>query len=227
MILSKETAMSSKSFPVLIVAVLLAAQALAQPAPAPDKAPSPQQEYQALLERVKKSDASVDFARMRQLQTQLDDYEPYGVDVEESPFKVLASGNAEKAQAVAEQVLAASYLDLEAHTVAARIAEKRGDKAAAAHHQYVVQGVIDSILKSGDGKTLGTAYVVITVSEEYATMGHLGLRVAGQSLLHDDAGHSYDLLKGVDPESRATQEVYFNIDSIMGAADKMFSPGRG
>ena len=210
--------MSSKSLLVLMAAVLLVPQVVAQ------TAPSPQQEYQALLERVKKSDASVDFARMRQLQTRLDDYEPYGVDVDEHPFKVLAAGNVEKAQALAEQMLAASYLDLEAHTVAARIAEKRGDKAAAAHHQYVVQGVIDSILKSGDGKTTKTAYVVITVSEEYATMGHLGLQVAQQDLLHDDAGHSYDLLKGVNPETRATQEVYFNIDSIMAAANKMFSP---
>ncbi|HEX5719038.1 MAG TPA: DUF4919 domain-containing protein [Thermoanaerobaculia bacterium] len=208
--------MSSKSISVLIVAVLLAAQASAQPAP--------QEEFQALLERVKKSDASVDFTRMRQLQTQLDDYEPYGLDVKENPLALVRDGKLERAQAVAQQVLAVSYLDLEAHTAAARVAEERGDKAAAAHHRYVVDGVLDSILKSGDGKTTGTAYVVITVSEEYATMGHLGLQVAEQSLLNDDAGHAYDLLKGVNPETKATQEVYFNIDSIMGAAAKMFSP---
>lgn len=211
--------MASKSIPVLIVAALLAAQSFAQPAPVP----TPEQEFQALLERVKKSDESVDFSRMRQLQTQLDSYEPYGVDVEESPFKVLAAGNVQRAQTLAEQVLAVSYLDLEAHTVAGRIAGQRGDKAAAAHHQYVVKGVIDSILKSGDGKTTGTAYVVIAVSEEYATMGHFGLKVAEQNLLKDDAGHSYDLLKGVNPETKATQEVYFNIDSIMGALDKKFA----
>jgi hypothetical protein len=222
---SKEAAMSSKSIPVLIVAALLAAQALAQPAPAPDKGPTPQQEFQVLLERVKKSDASVDFARMRQLQTQLDDYEPYGVDVDEHPLALLGDGNVERAQAVAQQILAVSYLDLEAHTAAARIAEQRGDKAAAAHHQYVLQGIFDSILKSGDGKTTGTAYVVIAISEEYATMGHLGLQVAGQSLLNDDAGHSYDLLTGVNPETKATQEVYFNIDSIMGALNEMLSVG--
>lgn len=214
--------MSAKPLLVLLAALLLATQVLAQPAPAP--APTPQQEYQALLERVKKSDASVDFGRMRQLQTQLDDYEPYGVDVEERPFKLLGKGNPERALAVAKQILAVSYLDLESHSAAARVAEERGDKAAAAHHRYVVQGVIDSIFASGDGKSTGTAYVVIAISEEYATMGHLGLRVAKQHLLHDDAGHSYDLLEGVSPETRATREVYFNIDSIMGALDKKLSP---
>jgi hypothetical protein len=212
--------MSSKTSLVLIAAMLLAPQVIAQPAPAP----TPQQEYQALLERVKKSDASVDFGRMRQLQTQLDDYEPYGVDVEESPLKLLQKGDSGKALAVAQQILAASYLDLESHSAAAKVAEERGDKAAAAHHQYVMNGILDSILKSGDGKTPATAYVVITVSEEYALMARLGLRVAQQHLLNDDSGHSYDLLEAVNPETRTAQEVYFNIDAIMTAANKMFSP---
>jgi hypothetical protein len=214
--------MSPKSL-VLIAAVLLASQALAQPAPAPAKAPSPQEEYQALLEKVKKSDASVDFARMRQLQTQLDDYKPYGADVDEHPLALVGKGKLDQAKAVAQQILAESYLDLEAHTAAGRVAEKRGDKAAAAHHRYVVDGVLGSILKSGDGKTPATAYVVIAISEEYALMSRLGLQVAQQHLLNDDDGHSYDLLEGVNPETRAKQEVYFKIDALMGALDKELS----
>lgn len=214
--------MSLKNFVLPAVClVLLAVQAVAQPAPAP--APTPEQEFQALLERVKKSDASVDFARMRQLQARLDSYAPYGPDVEEHPLALLAGGNVEGAKLLAKQILAVSYLDMEAHTAAARVAEKQGDKTAAAHHRYVVDGVLDSILKSGDGKTAGTAYVVITISEEYALMAHLGFQVAGQSLLNDDAGHSYDLLRGVNPETRATQEVYFNIDALMGALGKELS----
>jgi hypothetical protein len=223
MILSKEQTMSSKTILVLILAALLAPQVIAQPAPAPDKASSPEQEFQALLERVKKSDGSVDFARLRQLQTQVKSYQPYGPDVEGHPLALLADGNFEGALLLAKQILAVSYLDMEAHTAAARAAEKLGDKAAAAHHQYVLQGVLDSILKSGDGKTTETAYVVIAISEEYALMGHLGLQVAGQSLLNDEAGHSYDLLRGVNPETKAAQEVYFNIDAMMGALGEELS----
>lgn len=212
--------MSSKSFAVLIVAVLLAAQVVAQQAPAP----TPQQEFQALLERVKKSDASVDFTRVRQLQTQLASYKPYGVDVEEHPYKVLQAGDLKKAQAVVEQILAESYLDMDAHNVAALLADRRGDKAAAEYHRYVLGGVVDSILGSGDGRTPETAYVVIAVSEEYATVGILGLQVVEQHLMRDESGHSYDLLEVVNPETRATQKMYFNIDSVMGALSKKF-PG--
>lgn len=145
------------------------------------------------------------FARLRQLQTRVDSYKPYGADVEDHPLALLGNGNVDGALMLAKHVLAMSYLDLEAHTAAARIAQKRGDKAAAAHHQYVLQGIFDSILKSGDGKTLETAYVVIAISEEYALMAHFGFQVAGQSLLNDDAGHSYDLIRGINLETKATR----------------------
>jgi hypothetical protein len=198
----------------------------AKPADKPpqEEQTSPQQEYQALLERVKKSDASVDFKRMRELQTRLDNYAPYGAGLEdEHPLAALAAGEVARAQALAEGILAQGYLDLEAHFAAAQVADKRGDAAAAAHHRYVLQGVLDSILKSGDGKTPETAFVVIAISEEYAVMHHLGLKVAGQGLISDDEGHSYDLLHGVDPATQAAREVFFNIDAIMGALDKKLS----
>lgn len=183
---------------------------------------SPKQELQALLERVKKSDATVDFARMRQLQTQLDDYQPYG-DSESHPISLLKQGNIDGAQAMVDQMLAQNYLNMEAHFAGIRIAEQRKDEKAAAHHRYVFQGVIDSILKSGDGKSTKTAYLVVTIDEEYALMGHLGLRVAGQSLINDDEGHSYDLLRGVDADGKPGAEVYFNIDALMGALRKELS----
>jgi len=184
--------------------------------------PSPQQEFQALLARVKKSDSTVDFGRMRQLQTQLDSYDPYDSNVEDHPFTALDQGDVRRAKALAEAILAENYLQLEAHLAAAAVAEKSGDAAAAAHHRYVVQGVLDSILRSGDGKTPGTAFQVVAISEEYAVMRHLGLRVAEQLLIHSE-GHSFDLLRGIDPRRHTRQEVFFNIDPIMAALAKKFS----
>ncbi|HVR95998.1 MAG TPA: DUF4919 domain-containing protein [Thermoanaerobaculia bacterium] len=209
---------------ILIVLVAWPAAGQAPPAPDPQKpaAKSPQEEYKALLERVKASDKSVDFGKMRQLQTQLESYDPYG-DIESDPFEPLRSGNFKEAKVVAGQMIEANYLDVKAHIAAAAAAEKLGDKDAATHHQYVVKGIIDSIFKSGDGRTTETAFKVITVDEEYALLQSQGLRVAGQSLVNDEK-HSYDVLNALDPISMVTQEVYFNIDPIMQAADKMFSP---
>jgi uncharacterized protein DUF4919 len=217
--------MTSKSIPVAFLAALLAipAAAFQADAKAAEPAPSPEREFQSLLERVKKSDTTVDFAAMRKLQTQLASYKPYGADVEDHPSKLMSAGKLDQAQSLAEYVLGMNYLDLEAQMTAAAIAEKRGDAAAAAHHHYVVKGVLDSIFKSGDGNSIETAFVVVALSEEYAVMGQLGLRVSGQSLLNDGAGHSYDQLTGVNPKTQATQEVYFNIDALMGALTQELS----
>lgn len=63
-----------------------------------------------------------------------------------------------------------------------------------------------------------------------ALMGRLGLRVAEQSLINDDAGHSYDLLRTVtvDAEGKPGPEVYFNIDALMGAlSEELWKEQRG
>jgi hypothetical protein len=222
---SKEETMSPKTHrpsAAIVLSAFCLFTAFLSPLQAAEDRAAARQEFQGLLERVKKSDASVDFAKMRQLQTRLDDYSPYD-DSEDHPFTLLKAGNVERAQALADRMLAKNYLDLEAHFAAAEIAEKRKDEKAAAHHRYVIQGVLDSILKSGDGNSPKTAYVVVNISEEYALMGHFGLRVAEQSLINDEEGHSYDLLRGADAEGKPGREVYFNIDALMGALSEEFS----
>jgi hypothetical protein len=227
------------AFTVLCLAALLAISAARpasgqappaqKPAPEPVPAPDPgqggtavKQEYQALLERVKKSDMSVDFTKLRRLHTQLDTYDPYGVESQADLSNAFASGDPKQVKWLAERNLETNYLDLDAHAAAAAAADRLGERAAADHHRYVLQGVVDSVLASGDGKTPETAYTVVAISEEYATMAKLGLEVMGQALVRDGE-HAYDLLHGMDPGTKATREVYFNIDPLMRALDKKFS----
>ncbi len=139
------------------------------------------------------------------------------------PFDVLKSGDFKKAKLVAGQILETNYLYVKAHIAAVRAADELGDTATAAHHRYVAQGVIDSILKSGDGKTFETAYKVIAVDEEYALVQSQGLRVTEQALLREGE-HSYDVLTVLDPKTQTAWEVFFNIDPIMRSLDKKFSP---
>ena len=69
-----------------------------------------------------------------------------------------------------------------------------GDTGKADFHRAVLNGLIDSILKSGDGKSPKTAWVVISVHEEYVVLQVLGFKPSQQSLLHQD-DHSYDEMK--------------------------------
>ena len=73
------------------------------------------------------------------------------------------------------------------------------------------EGLLDSIRKSGDGKTSDAAFVVISTDEEYVLLNFLGLRATGQALINEK-GHSYDKMTAVDPKTNETVVYYFNID---------------
>jgi hypothetical protein len=70
--------------------------------------------------------------------------------------------------------------------------------------------LIDSIRSSGDGKSPATAWVVISVDEEYAVLRALGFKPSGQSLLRQN-GHSYDVMK-TKSDDGTEQTFYFNVD---------------
>jgi hypothetical protein len=60
------------------------------------------------------------------------------------------------------------------------------EEERAGFHKAVVQGLLRSIMDSGDGKSTETAYIVISVHEEYVVLQVLGLRPSGQSVLHQE-----------------------------------------
>lgn len=84
----------------------------------------------------------------------------------------------------------------------------------------IYRGHINAILASGDGKTYETAYIVMTTSDQYVLMSHLGLENQMQALLHS-GGHSFDMQKCIS-ESEGEIEVYFNIDLPFGSLNGMF-----
>lgn len=219
----KSPALSRFSLRLLLAVLCLSAAPLPRGAvaQAPETAgePAAHKEYRSLVARMKKSDPSLDFDRLRRLRTQLD---TYGAGSGEHPYNDLEAGDVAAAQALAENVLAENELDLEANITAATLADQRKDAATAAYHRYVVQGLLDSVLRSGDGQSPETAYKVIAVSEEHAVLHHLGLQPRDQILL-DIEGRAYDLFRTVDAEGRLAREVYFDVDAIEKGVDRKLS----
>jgi len=179
-----------------------------------------QAEFEALLARVRQSDASVDFLRLRHLYAESDTY-PLSRDPAEGPMiDAVVAGRHEEGLNVAREILARDYMNIEAHFASAVACQALGNMECVAHHTYVARGVIDSILAEGDGKTLATAYKVVSVPEEYALMRVFGLRVEGQSLVGTDDGHQYDVLTVRDTTTSEVSRVYFNIDASMAALSR-------
>lgn len=205
----------------LLIVALSAAAAHAGPKAAKTETQAAKQkEFDELIARVKKDDASVDFSHLRNLYTELDSYGPLSPDTKEM-FAALHDGDYKAALKRVDEILAENYLDTHAHYVGMIAADKLGDASRAAHHRYVEKGILDSILRSGDGKSPDTAYKVIFVSEEYALLRSLGLQSEQQNLI-DLGGHTFDVLTASGPKSKSVSKVWFSIDPITAAEERHF-----
>lgn len=92
-----------------------------------------------------------------------------------------------------------------------------GDTQMARKYAHMFFGMLNSIMVSGDGKSIETAYVVLKVADEYMVLGDMGLTSAGQSL----SGMT-DVLtietKGQDPPKgqKKIKKLYFNVEMPFG-----------
>lgn len=169
--------------------------------------------YEALLERIKRGDSTVDFGALRQALAESPAYRPYDPDAErlrKEMFAAYAAEDYEAANDRARRLLEADYLDIRGHMVKALIEQRLGNTELARFHQFMAVSLLRSILDSGDGRSPETAYVVIATAEEYAVLDLLGLRASDQALIHAN-GHSLDRLRAVGRDGDAVT-LYFNVD---------------
>jgi hypothetical protein len=184
------------------------------PSPAPTGAqPQAKSTYEALLEKVKKNDPSVDFKELRLGYTDTREYSPYVGDsmARKNMFEALKQKDYDKTLANATTMLGSNYLDIMGHFGAFVAHRELGHADLSVYHRWVFEGLLNSIKNSGDGKTPETAFVVISTDEEYALFNYLGLRPQDQALIKEK-GHDYDRMTALDPQTNQPVVYYFNID---------------
>jgi uncharacterized protein DUF4919 len=191
-------------------------KAMEQPQPEQQKQSQPVQppsEYSALLARVKGGDLSIDFKQLRV--SWMESPERHAAkdtsEQEKAMGAAMRDGDFKKAIRNADVVLDSEFVNLDAHLVEGRAYKELHDDKKAEFHRAVLDGLLRSIMDSGDGKSAKTAFVVITVHEEYIILSVLGLMPSEQSVQHT-GGHSYDVLKAKKRDSNETVTLYFNVD---------------
>ncbi len=191
-----------------LIFVLLALLAVS-PLAAQTASPS---EYSILLNSLKAGKTDIDYGRLRLSYMDSPEYKQ-ALDTSDAAKAMLEALNAKDyptALTQAETVLKSNYVNIEAHFVAFVANHELGATDKAEFYRAVFRGLIASIRSSGDGKSPATAWVVISVDEEYAVLRVLGLRPSGQSLMNQN-GHSYDVMKAKSDDG-AEQTFYFNVD---------------
>lgn len=207
--------MISKRALIILALFSLALAAAQQPdqKPQPEQKQEKQSEYASLLARVKNGDLTIDFKQLRF--SYMDSPERHSAKdtsgEEKEMWQLLSKKDYKAAIEKADVVLAGEFVNLDAHFVEFRAYTELQNAPQSDFHHAVFGGLIKSILDSGDGQSLQTAYVVISTHEEYVLLNLRGLRPNKQDLVMDH-GHSYDMLETIDPDTQKTVTLYFNVD---------------
>ena len=181
--------------------------------------PKPQQKppivdavaHAALVEKFKKG-GEVDFTKLRQAFYESADYNPDAPMLTYRPlYGALTQTNYAEAIKIAQSVLEKNFVEVNAHIVAHVAYRESGDTERAQFHKYVADGLLNSIKSTGDGKSVDTAFNVISINEEYGLLRSIGLTPIHQALIANK-GHSFDALTVVDPKTNQQSLVYFNVD---------------
>ena len=177
--------------------------------------------YEQLVERVKKGDVAVDFLALRYAYSESKDYNPYsGSDATGDLVSALEKDDCKDILDASERVLEDIFVDIRAHVAREICFERAKNDEKSKFHHAIAIGLLGSIIKNGDGKTAKTAWVVISVDEEYAVLSALGLKLKEQALVQAE-GHSFDLM--TVEEGGKQVGYYFQIDRPMSALARSLS----
>lgn len=170
-------------------------------------------DYYSLLQKIMNFDKSVDFKAFRLSYTETPDYDPYqSYDKEKKAmYDDLRNKEYEKALKSVQSILDKNYVDIDAHNICRIAYREMKNPEKYNFHQFIVTGLIDSILNSGDGKSPETAYLVISIDEEYVILAVLDLKLIKQSLIKSNS-KNYDKIEARNRKTGETTTLYFNID---------------
>ena len=167
-------------------------------------------EFENLVARVKAQESDIDFTELRMAFARTSQYDPYGLQYRQLRDEMVATsdaGNFEDSLELANKYLEINYIFPEAHIVAIRAYDALDNPEKADFHRYVLNGLIESILASGDGTTPQSAYKIVLVEEEYLVLEVKGIK---DPVNREEFVEGCDAFDGIDPSSGQLVTIYFN-----------------
>lgn len=198
-------------FEALLLALLVATPvAAARAAPTAERAA-----YDALVERARAGDRTLDLAELREAAVRAD-VETHG-DLKEALWNAVKSRDDKAVQRAANAVLAQNYVDLDAHFFARIAARRLGDAEREELHEWIELGLLEVLVQTGDGRSKKTPMAVIDVADEYFILRTMGLNLRKQSLgkcTRDSGEVPCDYMDVVDEDGKEST-WYFDVSIPM------------
>ena len=202
-------------------AIVLAAAWLSGPSVAAE--PS----YEDLLALVKSGRLDIDYTALRLSFASSPLYDPYGGVLIKAKDMISAYGADDCTAAIAraKEILEINFVQMDAHIVTGLCLKKAGDEDGARKERVVYDGLFNSVLKSGDGKTPQTAFSVISINEEYKVLAASGLVPVTQALVHAQ-GSSFDRFDAKTNTTGDPVTLYFNVDRMLARLSQTLQQGK-
>jgi hypothetical protein len=226
---------------------MLALPALAVPPPAPTSKPATatapatkaavdlslvpkdKDEYAGFVERAESGATDIDFLAMRHAYLKSEAFLRAGgafetlAKLRKQMFADMDKGDAKAVQDSARKILAIVYIDLDAQKAMKDSCKLLGDAACEAHFRYTELGLLESIVRTGDGSSCDTAWEVVSVDEEYFILNALGFELETQG--GPGNGGMCDTMTGKQKGQPAT--YYFGVEKVFEGYQRKFGPGKG
>jgi hypothetical protein len=193
-----------RTFAIFLLPVLAAGMARAESAPGPTT-------YAELIAKAEAGEA-VDFTALRHAYPASPGYAPYSDESRSlfiESFQAFDAGDCTAATAKAKQSLAIDYTNFAAHGFLGDCLERAGDHAGALREEAMRKGFLDSLRGSGDGKSVETAYVIVTMAEERALLAINDVEEEQQALLTSN-GHEFDQISGKGKDGKV-HTLFFDV----------------
>ncbi len=179
------------------------------------------QHQDSFAELVRRANAgeTVDYTRLRADYVHNENWDFYGTRTTPlmNQANLAARGkDCQRALQITAQILGFDFTIDGAHAIRAECL-KDSDPARARIEEAIADGLIHSLMDSGDGKSEKTAYVVVTQREEADVLANRRIQVrTKQTAAHGSDGRTFDIIEGamVGVDYATPVTVYFDIGSF-------------
>ncbi|MDF3027651.1 MAG: hypothetical protein K0S23_1958 [Fluviicola sp.] len=101
-------------------------------------------------------------------------------------YTQMRNSNSQEIINLTKQILSIDYTDMMAHKILRQTYKNIGDTVNASKYKTIQFGLLNSIVKNGDGQTCATAWPVVQVTEEYFILQMLDAKLQEQSIDRKD-----------------------------------------
>lgn len=171
-------------------------------------------DYYALVAKFERDEAqATDFDDSLRIYPLTTKYSPYG-NVEQAQklvaFASMEEQNWEACLHATKLILEQNYTSITGHYGAMVCHFESGQQENGEYHNVMLDGFIDAIWRSGDGKTLATAFYISSTNDLYAFVQLNGMIATGQSLVYFEQ-RPMNAIKVKDPQTKQESTWYFDV----------------